>query len=146
MTSEILIIGVLISIIFYEVTSISPGGIIVPGLMVLYISSPLRMIATLVIALLSYFTVKLLSKKFLIYGKRRFTLLILLSFVYYVVINLIASLFVGNFSLNIISIVGYTTAGIIASNMYKTGVIKTTLSLGICVLILEACVLVLRGI
>ena len=43
---SILIIGILVSIIFYELTDISPGGIIVPGLLVMYFNSVERIIYT----------------------------------------------------------------------------------------------------
>ena len=56
--TNIIIIGLLISIIFYEITDISPGGIIVPGLMVLYFNQVDRMIYTVVIAIISYLVVK----------------------------------------------------------------------------------------
>ena len=37
---NVLVLGILISIIFYEITHISPGGIIVPGLLAMYINQP----------------------------------------------------------------------------------------------------------
>ena len=59
---SILIIGILVSIIFYELTDISPGGIIVPGLLVMYFNSVERIIYTVIISLITYLIVKLLSK------------------------------------------------------------------------------------
>ncbi len=141
--AEILILGVLISILFYELTDLSPGGIIVPGLMVMYISNPIRMLYTLGVAIASYYLVKLLSMRFIIFGKRRFVLLILVSFVLHIILNLIFGLFVQDFGGTVVALVGYTVAGIIAGNMYKQGVIKTSLSLGIVVGILELSVLLL---
>ena len=61
--SEILLLGIIVSIIFYELTDISPGGIIVPGLMVVYITQPMRIIYTLVVAVVAQLLVSLLSKK-----------------------------------------------------------------------------------
>ena len=56
---NILILGIIISIIYYEITDISPGGIIVPGLLVMYITQPERILYTLVVALITYFQLKL---------------------------------------------------------------------------------------
>jgi hypothetical protein len=67
--AELLILGVLVSIVFYELTDITPGGLIVPGLMVAYIGQPLRMVYTLMVAIAAYYIVKLLSRRFLIFGK-----------------------------------------------------------------------------
>ena len=69
MTSEVLIIALIVSIIFFQLTNLTPGGIIVPGLMVLYITSPLRMVYTLAIAIASFYIVRLLSKRFIIFNQ-----------------------------------------------------------------------------
>ena len=49
--AELLILGVIVSIVFYELTDITPGGLIVPGIMVAHIGQPLRMVYTLLIAI-----------------------------------------------------------------------------------------------
>ncbi len=144
--SNILLIGVLVSIIFYEITDITPGGIIIPGLLVLYLSSPLRMGYTVFIAILAYFIVKLLSKKFLIFGKRRFALLIIVSLFLHYGINLGVGLFTNNLSTFAVSLIGYTAAGIIANNMSKQGVIKTSISLAIVIGIIELIIVFINGI
>ena len=64
---NIVLLGVIVSIIFLEITDISPGGIIVPGLMVLYIKQPERMIYTVLVAIITYFIVKFISKYFTVF-------------------------------------------------------------------------------
>ena len=76
---NIVLLGVIVSIIFFEITDISPGGIIVPGLMVLYIQEPERMVYTVIVAVITYYIVKLLSKYLIIFGKRRFVVMIFVS-------------------------------------------------------------------
>ena len=143
--AELLILGVIVSIVFYELTDIAPGGLVVPGLMVAYIGQPLRMVYTLLVAIAAYYLVKLLSRRFLIFGKRRFVLLIIISFVLHVAFNLL----IGAFSLNLtsiaISLVGYTVSGIIANNMFKQGVVKTSLSLAIVVCVIQLIVMFLSS-
>lgn len=141
--AEILILGVLLSIIFYELTDVAPGGIIVPGLMVAYIGQPLRMVYTLAIAIIAYFIVKLLSRRFLIFGKRRFALLILLCLILHVIFNLFMGMFMGNLTRASLTLVGYTVAGIIANNMCKQGVVRTSASLAVVVGAIELIVLLL---
>ena len=136
----ILIIGVLVSIIFYELTDISPGGIIVPGLLVMYFHSIERVIYTIIIALITYFIVKLLSKKLLVFGKRRFVLMIIISIMLSIVLELITNALSVN--LLSVSIVGYTIAGLIANDFYKQGVKKTLPALAICVCLLELIVII----
>ena len=137
---SILIIGILVSIIFYELTDISPGGIIVPGLLVMYFNSIERVIYTVIISLITYLIVKLLSKYILVFGKRRFVLMIIVS----TFLNIIVQLITNTLSANLlsISIVGYTIAGLIANDFYKQGVKKTLPALTICVCLLELIVLI----
>ncbi len=142
---DILVLGVIISIVFYEITDLSPGGIIVPGLLVMYISTPLRMLYTLAVALGSYYLVKLLSRTFIIFGKRRFVLYVVVSLVLHFLFNLVFGLFTQDFSGTTVAIVGYTVSGIIANTCNKQGVLKTTLSLGVVVGILELVILALSA-
>ena len=136
----ILIIGVLVSIIFYELTDISPGGIIVPGLLVMYSHSIERIIYTIIIALITFLIVKLLSKRLLIFGKRRFVLMIVISIMLSIILELITNALSAN--LLSVSIVGYTIAGLIANDFYKQGVKKTLPALAICVGLLELIVII----
>lgn len=136
----ILVIGILISIIFYELTDISPGGIIVPGLLVTYINSIERVVFTVIIALLTYLIVKFLSKYVLVFGKRRFALMIIISIFLSIIFELITHALSGY--LLSVSIVGYTIAGLIANDFYKQGVKKTLPALAICVSLLELIVII----
>ena len=123
MPEFIIIIGVIISLIFFELTDISPGGIIVPSVLVLYISRPERLLITLFISLITFGFVKLLSRFVLIYGKRRFAILIIVSiafnFLFGLLLNAISS------GLITVSAVGYIIPGIIASTLYKQGIKRT---------------------
>ena len=140
--TNIIIIGLLISIIYFEITEISPGGIIVPGLMVLYVNQIDRMIYTVIIALFSYLVVKWASRYFIIFGRRRFVLLIVVS----LALNFILQLLLKSFSISMlnISIIGYTLAGLIANDFYKQGIKKTLPSLVIVVGIIELIVIVVQ--
>lgn len=143
--AELLILGVIVSIVFYELTDITPGGLIVPGIMVAHFGQPLRMAYTLLVAIASYYLVKLLSRRFLVFGKRRFVLLIAISLIIHVTFNLIFGAFTLNLSTLAISVVGYTVSGIIANNMFKQGVVKTSLSLAIVVGIVQLLVILLSA-
>ena len=137
---SILVIGILVSIIFYELTDVSPGGIIVPGLLVSYFHSIERVIFTVIVALLTYLIVKLISKYLLVFGKRRFVLMILVSLFLSVIFELITNTLSAN--LLSVSLVGYTIAGLIANDFYKQGVKKTLPALVICVCLVELIVII----
>ncbi|MDD3171989.1 MAG: poly-gamma-glutamate biosynthesis protein PgsC [Bacilli bacterium] len=140
MMINIIILGVLVSIIYYEITDISPGGIVVPGLMVMYITQVDKMIYTVVISIITYLVVKFISGYLVIFGKRRFVVLIIVS----IFINFLMQALLHSLSINLlsISIIGYTITGIIANNIYKQGIKRTIPSLAIVIIILELIVLV----
>lgn len=140
LAASIVILGILVSIIFYELTDISPGGIIVPGLMVLYIDQIDRMIYTVIIAIITCYVVKLISKHLIIFGKRKFVFMIIVSLIINFILSFILKL--TNFNFFNISLVGYTISGLIASDISKQGIKKTVPSLAIVICIIELIVLV----
>lgn len=142
MNINIVLLGVIVSIIFYEITQISPGGIVVPGLIVLYINEPLRIVYSIVIAIITYFVVKLISKKLIIFGKRKFAVMIILSVFISFILSLIFN-FTGLSFLSI-SLIGYTITGLVASDMGRQGILKTLCGLVICSAFLEVIVLLSR--
>lgn len=143
-TFNVLVLGILVSIIFYEITHISPGGIIVPGLLTMYINQPQRIVYTIIVAIITYFIVKLISRYVIVFGKRRFVLMIIIS----IVINIILELIISGISLNLISIsiIGYTIGGIIANDISKQGLKRTIPSLVIVMCIIELIVLISNAI
>lgn len=76
---EIVLIGVAVSLLFTELTGFSPAGLIVPGYIVLCLQTPVRIVYTLVIALLAWGGGKLLGNFMILYGRRRFAVMILLA-------------------------------------------------------------------
>ncbi|HKM29628.1 MAG TPA: poly-gamma-glutamate biosynthesis protein PgsC [Bacilli bacterium] len=140
MMINVIILGIIISIIFYEITDISPGGIVVPGLMVMYINQIDKIVYTVIVAIITYLVVKFISRYLVIFGKRRFVVLILVS----IFINFLLQALLHSFSINLlsVSIIGYSIAGIIANDMYKQGIKRTVPALAIVLVILELILLV----
>ena len=125
MYNQIIILGIAVSLIFYELTMLSPGGIIVPGYIALCLTEPLRIVYTLGVVLLTWAVMRLLSRFLILYGRRRFALAVLLSFL----INAgIAALGVLPYSMNLICCL---VPGILVRDMERQGVFKTLLSLSI---------------
>lgn len=141
---NIVLLGVIVSIIFFEITDISPGGIIVPGLMVLYIKQPERMIYTVLVAIITYFIVKFISKYLIIFGKRRFVIMIFTS----ILLNLFLSVILNISSISMlnINIIGYTIAGLIANDIYKQGIKKTIPALVIVTAIVELIAIIITQV
>ena len=125
MYNEIILLGVACSLLFYELTLLSPGGIIVPGYFALCLTEPARILYTLGIVLLTWLLMRLLSQFFILYGRRRFALAILLSFLLNAAVT---ALGIFPYSFNLI---GYIVPGILLRDMERQGVWKTLLSLAI---------------
>ena len=115
MYHEIVLIGVAVSLLFTELTGFSPAGLIVPGYIVLCLQTPVRIVYTLVIALLAWGGGKLLGNFMILYGRRRFAVMILLAFT----IDLIIA------SSEILpydpGIIGVLVPGIIANELERQG-------------------------
>ncbi len=123
MTHEIVILGVLISILFYECTRISPGGIVVPAYLALYLRSPARLLSILALMVVTFFCLKLLSRFLILYGKRKFAVAVILSFLLGSGLGLLSFL---PFD---ISIVGSLIPGIAAADFERQGFFKTLLAI-----------------
>ncbi len=138
---SITLLGILLAIIYFEITEISPGGIIVPALLVAYINQYERIIYTILVSIITCLLVRLLSKVVLIFGKRRFVLMILVSLIVNFICLFIFKITKFN-TLISINIVGYTISGILANECYKQGIKKTIPSLLIVTCVLELIVLI----
>ncbi len=122
-------IGIAIGFLFYELVGLSPGGIVVPGYMALFFDQPLRIIITVGIAILTYYIVNFLSNYLILYGKRRFLSMILVSFL----VKWIVESFIFQFPTTNIEIqsIGYIIPGLLANEMKRQGILPTLLAMTI---------------
>jgi len=130
MYHEVVVVGVAVSLLFSELTGLSPAGLVVPGYIALSLQTPRRVVYTLMIALLSWAAARLLGRWTILYGRRRFTVLILLSFCVNATV-----LHAGVLPYNP-GMIGVLVPGIIANEVEKQGVLKSMLSLAVVVGIL----------
>lgn len=79
MPLETLLIGLVLALLWAELTDVSPGGLIVPGYLALYLGQPLRVAATLAVALLTLAVYKGLARSLILFGRRRFVLMVLVG-------------------------------------------------------------------
>lgn len=79
MVVETLLIGLVLALLWAELTDVSPGGLIVPGYFALYLGQPLRVAATLAVALLTLAVYRILARHLILFGRRRFVLMVLVG-------------------------------------------------------------------
>ena len=120
-------IGIVVSFAFYEIVGFSPGGIVVPGYIALFLDQPIRILVTLLVALLTYFAVKMLSNYMILYGRRRFLAMVLIGFLLkWLVEEIIITVPISGIELRSI---GYIVPGLIANEMRRQGILPTIYSL-----------------
>lgn len=134
MILNLFIIGLVVGFIFYEITGISPGGVIAPAYFALFIYEPDRIIMTIIIALIIYAVIKMLSGYLILYGRRKFLLAVVLSFFLKLLIDNVLQP-ADMMKLDLQSI-GYIIPGLIANEIGRQKITSTLLSLGIVTMII----------
>jgi gamma-polyglutamate biosynthesis protein CapC len=127
MSDEMIIFGVLASILFHELTQVSPGGIIVPGYIALLLDDPLRVTVTIALSLLTWGAVRLLSEYVILFGKRRFAVFIIVSFLLRFLTGLATA--EANLPVTAALVIGYLVPGILANEIDRQGAVKTLSSM-----------------
>lgn len=138
MYDEIIVLGVLLSLIFSEATSLVPGGIIVPVYLALCLDTPERIAYTLVIVMLTYLLLQLLSRCVILYGRRRFALAVVLSFLLNWFLNILP------FAVYQLDVIGCLVPGIMVREMERQGVGKTLIATGAMVGIMALVLMLVR--
>ncbi|MFC2083345.1 poly-gamma-glutamate biosynthesis protein PgsC [Candidatus Bipolaricaulota bacterium] len=129
MIVETAFIGLAVATLFVELTGIYPGGIIVPAYVALFVDQPLRIVGTLVVALLAWGVYRLLARVFILFGRRRFLLLILLGGIWTLIgYRLLPMLWPTSLELRAI---GWVIPGLIANTFERQGFFITVPALGI---------------
>ena len=127
MVFETLLIGLLLALVYTEATGTSPGGLVVPGYLALYLDQPLRVAATIAVAGLSVLAYRLLSRRLILFGRRRFVLMILLGAVLAQAWFFVhPRLFGEPLELRVI---GWVIPGLLASNLERQRTLPTLASL-----------------
>lgn len=142
MANDIIIFGIILSIIFYEITEISPGGLIVPAYIAFYINTPQRIIITIIAGILTFLIVKFISNHTIIYGRRKFALCIMISFMIRLILKYFNIYIVNEYEIYILggSVIGVIIPGIMAQEMDRHGIVRIVSSLMILSIFIKAVV------
>lgn len=129
MIIESFIIGLFIGLLFYEFAGISPGGVIAPAYFALYINQPDKIMITVLLAVVVWFILEFLSRRLILYGRRRLLLALIIGFCLKLIVeSRIQPLEYLQFDLQSI---GYIIPGLIANEMVRQKVVPTLSGLGI---------------
>jgi poly-gamma-glutamate biosynthesis protein PgsC/CapC len=117
-------LGLILSLLSYEVFGLAAGGIVVPGYIALQLTHPDRLAGIVGVSLLTFLIIKLLGNYTFLYGRRQMVLSLLIGCLlayfsrYFLMINIAATTLE-------LQAVGWVIPGLIAHWFGKQGVFKT---------------------
>ncbi|MCF8346230.1 MAG: poly-gamma-glutamate biosynthesis protein PgsC [Bacteroidales bacterium] len=129
MIIELFLIGLITGFIFYELTGISPGGVVAPAYIAMFIYQPGKIAVTIALALIIYAIIRLLTSRYILFGRRKLLLAVVLGFLLKLAIDFFIQP-IPALRLDLQSI-GYIIPGLIANEMTRQKVVPTFLALGI---------------
>jgi poly-gamma-glutamate biosynthesis protein PgsC/CapC len=118
-------LGMVFSWLSFELFGVSAGGLVVPGYLAFFITSPLRIAITFGLALLVVGVIRILERYLVLYGRRRFVVTVLLGFV---AGSVWRSTILLAPDLAEFYAVGLIIPGLLAYEMDRQGVISTSLA------------------
>lgn len=138
MYDEIILLGVLVSLGFAELTGLS-AGLIVPGYLVLCLDSPRRVVYTLALSLCAVWLCRLIAQITILYGRRRFAVLLMLTYFLDLALRTVGLIPDG------LSMIGVLIPGILARELDRQGIADTLLAVTATTAMLTALMFVLRA-
>lgn len=139
---ELFFIGLVVGFLYYELTDVSPGGVVAPAYCALYVHEPSRIVTTVVLAIVVWAILLLLSSRLILYGRRRLLLAILIGFCLKAAVS---AWLQPNIDLGFdLQSIGYIVPGLIANEMAHQNVLKTTVGLGTVTIIVYLILLLIR--
>ncbi|MGB4205899.1 MAG: poly-gamma-glutamate biosynthesis protein PgsC [Bacteroidales bacterium] len=117
-------LGLILSLLSYEVFGLAAGGIVVPGYIALQLNHPDRLAGILGVSLLTFLIIKMLGKYTFLYGRRQMVLSLLIGCLLANFSRYFLSLNIASTTLEL-QAVGWVIPGLIAHWFAKQGVFKT---------------------
>ena len=122
-----LVLGISLSLIFADALGIIPAGIIVPSFLALVFDQPIVLAGIIIIAVLAYVSVEFIGKYIILFGRRKFAALIIMT----LFIKIVLIILVNNFQWQFITLqgMGLIIPGLIANSFDRQGVVPTMVSM-----------------
>ena len=137
-TAEVAIaLGIAVSMVFYERQNLVPGGVIVPGYVALTLDRPYLLLSTFAVAIITLFALKKVAEYIVLFGRRKFSFMMLMSFVIAWTIQTVVALGLSWAQVTsigptgIFQVIGFIIPGLVANSMERQGITKTIYALTI---------------
>jgi poly-gamma-glutamate biosynthesis protein PgsC/CapC len=137
-------VGLVVSLLLSETLGVASAGMVVPGYVALYLSSPRSLACTALACGLSYAALRLSGRFVILYGRRRTALAILFG---YLAGALVSHVMVAPWGYGdpTAGVIGYIIPGLVAIWMDRQGVLSTFGALTLCSVLVRLVLLVFVG-
>ncbi len=135
-------LGLIFSLISYEIFGLAAGGIVVPGYLALQLHQPDRLAGIFLVSFATYLIIKLLSNYTFLYGRRQMVMSILIGVL---LANFSRKFMIFDLSSVTLQLqaVGWVIPGLIAHWFGKQGIFKTVSVLFITAVLVRLLVIIL---
>lgn len=141
--SIVIVLSVIFSLLFTEITGILPAGLVVPGYLTLLMKTPQVIFMTSIISLLTYLIVFFgISKVTILYGKRKFIAMIIVAILLQFILR--AVLPIDYYYISGLGAVGIIVPGLLANTIQRQGLAATFLSTGLLIAVTYGCAMLLN--
>jgi poly-gamma-glutamate biosynthesis protein PgsC/CapC len=126
-----LVLGVVISMLFYERLQLTSGGAIVPAYLALFLPAPLQVLMTVGIAYLTYLLVSVVLPRYVIvYGRRKFEVEVVVGLALLTLAS-VGARQVGAVDPTLVGLsgVGFVVPGVLAHDMFRQRPAQTVIAL-----------------
>ncbi|MFC5380880.1 poly-gamma-glutamate biosynthesis protein PgsC/CapC [Aquipuribacter nitratireducens] len=137
-----LVVGVVVSVLFYERVQLTTGGAVVPAYLAISLPAPLHVLSTLLAGFGAYLLVSVvLSRRLIVYGRRKFELEVLAGLVLVALLSSAAALLDDvDPALAGVAALGYLVPGVIAHDMSRQRPGRTLFAVAVTTVVLGAVV------
>lgn len=138
-TRVAVVMGVVFAVLLYERFNLTTGGAIVPGYLAINFLHPVAIVLTLVGGVLVHLLVEgPMTKKWILYGRRKFEIQVLIGLAFGALVSISASLLgLLDPRLAALTTVGFLLPGLVAHDISRQGMQKTILAvLGVTAILL----------
>ncbi len=133
-----LVVGVVLSMLFYERVQLTTGGAIVPAYLAVHLPAPLFILTTLAAGYATYVLVSVvLARRKILYGRRKFETEMLVGLAIILVLTLVGS-WLGAFDPVFLGLsgIGFLVPGVLAHDMFRQRPGRTVLAVTVTTAIL----------
>lgn len=137
------VLGIFLGLLSYEFLGISPGGLVTPGYVALFLDQPMRIAGTFIVSICTFLLINWLSNYIVVFGRRRFVVTMLTSFL----LRWLWETVLVNAPVTVpeLWVIGYIVPGLIANDMERQGGMATLCSLIIVSTFVRLVLLILQG-